>query len=70
MLKNQKPKIKIKYQEHSLQDIIRYFLNGFEIEDDQKIIAWDYFIDTKKEKAVLRLTIKHEDKEVKSNGGK
>ena len=57
-------KTKIEYCEHSLKDIIKYFVGGYSLSKDQKIIDVDYFIDSSKGKAIIKLIIEENYKNV------
>jgi len=50
--------LEITYQEFSLEDVIRYFVKGFEI----PIKDWQFFIDPVKNKVILRLYIEKRSK--------
>ena len=49
--------MEIKYQEIKLDDIIKFYVEGF---DTSKIHSYKYFIDVNKNTAILKLTIKKE----------
>lgn len=50
--------IEIKYQEHDLDSIMRYFANGFTPQPDTKILRYEFTIDTFKRVVIFKLFIK------------
>lgn len=47
------PKLKIEYQEISLEDVIRYFADGFKV----KIEQYEWFLDAQKGKVIFKLYV-------------
>jgi hypothetical protein len=51
---NAPTKLEIEYKEVDIAQVIRYFVNGYKL-DEGKITNYEYFIDSSKGKAVLKL---------------
>lgn len=49
--------MKIHYQEHDIESIMDYFSTGFEMKEGEKLFNYEWFYDSRKGKAVFRLTI-------------
>jgi hypothetical protein len=51
-------KQRIEYQEISLEDIMRYFVEGFQPKgNDEQVLNYDWFLDAQKGKVIFRLFI-------------
>jgi hypothetical protein len=47
---------RIEYQEIGLEDIMRYFVEGFKPKgEDEKVVRHDWFLDVQKGKVIFRL---------------
>ncbi len=55
--------MKIKYQEHNIKDIFRYFVKGFELKADQKIQNWDSNYDPHTGKVIFTLYVEGDERE-------
>lgn len=49
--------MEIKYQVHTVPDIMKFFVDGFKLPDGQKIWNYEWFYDPHKGKVVFRLEI-------------
>ena len=50
--------MKIKFQEHSIDDIFRYFVDGFKLPNsDEKIVNWEPNYDLRTGKVIFKLCI-------------
>lgn len=52
--------IEIQYQVHDLDEVMRYFSEGFKPKNGDKILRCECFIDIHLRKAVFRITIERE----------
>lgn len=50
-------KTEIQYREHPLQEVLRYFVNGYKLQEGE-IFSHEAFVDTAKGKVVLKLFVK------------
>lgn len=50
------PSSKIEWQDVALDDVLRYFAEGFKLNDGAKIVRQEYFVDTAKGRVVFKLT--------------
>lgn len=55
--------MEIKYQEHDLDGIMRYFANGFENPKGKQIVKWEFTIDTFRRIVIYKIYI--DEKETK-----
>lgn len=52
--------VEIKYQEHDLDDIMRYFANGFTPIPGTKILRYEFTIDMFKRMVIFKLFVEQE----------
>lgn len=53
--------MKIQYQEHSIESVMDYFANGFEMKEGQKLYRHEWFYDSSKGKVIFRLSIQEKE---------
>lgn len=55
------PEIKIGYQEHNLDDVLKYFVDGFKPVAGVTIVGCEPFVDVKRGMVVFKLFMKKDD---------
>jgi hypothetical protein len=46
-----------KWQEHEIDEVMRYFVDGFKLPEDRRIVNSEWFIDQVKGKVVFRFGV-------------
>ena len=61
-MQNQKT-MKMRYQEHDINDILKYFVDGFKCKPGQKIENWEANYDPRKGKVIFTLFVNDKARE-------
>ena len=53
--------IKIGYQEHTIDEVLKYFVDGFRPVPGVTVVAWEPFVDTRSGKVIFKLSMRKDD---------
>lgn len=53
--------MKIQWQEHTIDEIIQFFVDGYQLEPGQRIVYHKQFFDPTSAKVIIKLTIDEPD---------